>query len=161
VKQGDLMFKIVPVLYQANLDTEVASAEVAQIKYVNTMNLSQKSIVSNQELAMAKAELANAQAHVKRARAELNFTAVRAPFDGIGDRQYEQQGSLVEEKDILSTLSDNQVMWAYFNVPEARYFQYKTGSDNDDLDVQLRLANGEVFSQPGKIGAIEADFNNE
>ncbi len=163
VKQGDVMFKIVPVLYQANLDTEAARAEVAEIKYNNTMNLTNKSIVSNQELAMAKAELAHAQAQVKRARAELNFTTIRAPFDGIVDRQYEQQGSLVEERDILSTLSDNRVMWAYFNVPEARYFRYKAGSDHEknDMEIQLRLANGEVFSQPGTIGAIEADFNNE
>ncbi len=163
VRQGDLMFKIVPVLYQASLDTEAARAQVAQIKYTNTMNLTQKAIVSNQELAMAKAELANAQAQVMRAQAELNFTTLKAPFDGIVDRQYEQQGSLVEERDILSTLSDNQVMWAYFNVPEAQYLRYRASADQekDHLEIQLRLANGAVFSQPGKIGAIEADFNHK
>ena len=48
----------------------------------------------------------------------MNFTEVKAPFDGIVDRLHEQQGSLVKEGDILTTLSDNSVMWVYFNVPE-------------------------------------------
>jgi membrane fusion protein (multidrug efflux system) len=30
----------------------------------------------------------------------------------------------------------------------------------DHLQIELKLANGQVFPQKGKIGAIEADFNN-
>jgi membrane fusion protein (multidrug efflux system) len=161
VKQGHVMFKIVPVLYQAKLDTEAAEAELAQIKYNNTKALSNKAVVSEQEVALAKAELARAKARQGLAQAEVNFTNLRAPFDGIVDRQQQQQGSLVNEGDVLSTLSDNEVMWVYFNVPESRYLEYKAGLDQEELDVQLRLANGEVFPFPGKIGAIEADFNNE
>lgn len=163
VKQGASMFKIVPVLYKAKLDSEAAEAEVAQIKYNNTKSLTAKAVVSNQELALANAELARARAKVGLAQAELNFTELRAPFDGIVDRQYQQQGSLVSEGDVLSTLSDNQVMWVYFNVPEARYLEYKASlnKDQDGLDIELKLANGEIFPYKGKIGAIEADFNNE
>lgn len=161
VKRGQVMFKILPVLYQAKLDTEAAEAELAQIKYNNTKLLGDKSVVSEQEVALAKAELAKARARLELARAELGFTAVRAPFDGIVDRQHHQQGSLISEGDILSTLSDNQVMWVYFNVPEATYLEYKTTSDVDTWQVELKLANGQLFPHPGKIGAIEADFNNE
>jgi membrane fusion protein (multidrug efflux system) len=163
VKRGEVMFKIVPVLYQASLDTEKAEAELAQIKFNNTQLLSSQSIVSKQELALANAELARATAKVQRAQAELNFTAIKAPFDGIVDRQHEQKGSLVEEGDILSTLSDNDVMWVYFNVPEAQYLEYKAKlkTGEDSFEIELQLANGDVFPYPGKIGAIEADFNNE
>jgi membrane fusion protein (multidrug efflux system) len=161
VKRGDVLFKIVPVLYQAKLDTEAAEAELAQIKYNNTKNLTNRAVVSEQELALAKAELARAKARVGLAQAEYNFTDLRAPFDGIVDRQQQQQGSLVNEGDVLSTLSDNEVMWVYFNVPEARYLEYKASLEKESLDVELKLANGEVFPYPGKIGAIEAEFNNE
>jgi membrane fusion protein (multidrug efflux system) len=163
VKQGASMFKIVPVLYKAKLDSEAAEAEVAEIKYNNTKSLTAKAVVSNQELALANAELARARAKVGLAQAELNFTELRAPFDGIIDRQYQQQGSLVSEGDVLSTLSDNQVMWVYFNVPEARYLEYKASLNKnpEGLDIELKLANGEIFPYKGKIGAIEADFNNE
>lgn len=162
VKKGELMFKILPVVYQAKFDTEVAEANRIKIEYDNAQGLTQKGIVSPQELALKEAELAKAQAKVNLAKAELNFANVTAPFDGIVDRQHHQLGSLIEEGDTLTTFSDNSLMWVYFNVPEARYLEYKTDLEKHqaDLQIELKLANGKVFSQPGKIGAIEADFNN-
>ena len=67
-----------------------------------------------------EAKLDRAKAKADLAKAELNFATVKAPFDGIVDRLHQQQGSLVKEGDILTTLSDNSVMWVYFNVPEAQ-----------------------------------------
>lgn len=162
VKEGDLMFKILPTLYEAKLASEVAEAQLAQIEFNNTKKLFEQHVVSPQEVALAQAKLDKANALVKLAQAELNFTDVKAPFDGIIDRLHEQQGSLIEEGDILTTLSDNDVMWVYFNVSEARYLEYKTEMDEQqhELQVDLELANGEQFPQIGKIGAIEADFNN-
>ena len=120
-------------------------------------------MVSQNEVALLEAKLAKAQAKAKLAEAELNFTNVKAPFDGIVDRLHEQQGSLIKEGDILTTLSDNSVMWVYFNVPEARYLEYMADLDQDkeDQKIELVLANGNKFQQLGKIGAIEANFNNE
>jgi membrane fusion protein (multidrug efflux system) len=159
VKKGDMLFKVLPTLYKAKWDTEVAEANRIQIEYDNAQNLNEKGIVSPQELAIKKAELAKAKAKVELAKAELDFCERRAPFDGIVDRQRHQLGSLVEVDDILTTLSDNSLMWVYFNVPEAHYLEYKS-KDNSDIKIELKLANGEIFPQPGTIGAIEADFNN-
>jgi membrane fusion protein (multidrug efflux system) len=163
VKMGDVMFKIVPTLYQAKLDAELAEAQLAQLEFNNTKKLFDDKVVSSKEVALFQAKLAKAQAKAKLASAELNFTIVRAPFDGIVDRLHEQHGSLIKEGDILTTLSDNSVMWVYFNVPEARYLEYISGSDKDkeSQQIELVLANGSKFSQTGKIGAIEAKFNNE
>lgn len=213
VKTGDLMFKIVPTLYQAKLDAKVAEADLAHIELSNVQKLFQDRVVSDKEVALTQAKLAKAQAEVDLAKAELNFTEIRAPFDGIVDRLREQHGSLIEEGDILTTLSDNRVMWVYFNVPESRYLEYEAGLDNQDddqayddradeagesgrseehddlegssergasdepnepdeadeaddvqqsgLSIELVLANGSTFPQPGKICAVEAEFNNE
>ncbi len=57
-------------------------------------------------------------------KAKLDPVDVIAPFDGIVDRLHEQQGSLIKKGDILTTLSDNSVMWVYFNVPEKQYLEY-------------------------------------
>lgn len=167
VKKGALMFKILPVLYQARLETESAEAKRIELEFNNAKGLSDKGIVSPQQLALKQAELTKAQAKVALARAELNFMDIKAPFDGIVDRQRHQLGSLIDEGDVLTTFSDNSLMWVYFNVPEARYLEYKADlerqkADNAraDLQIELELANGKIFSQPGKIGAIEADFNN-
>jgi len=165
VKTGDVMFKILPTLYQAKLSAEKAEAQLAQIEYNNTKRLFENKVpvVSDQEVALAQAKLDKANAKAKLAAAEVDFTIVRAPFDGIVDRLQKQQGSLIEKKDVLTTLSDNSVMWVYFNVPEARYLDYMSGlsQDKESQQIELVLANRTKFAHTGKIGAIEAKFNNE
>ncbi len=46
VKKGDVMFKILPILYKARLDAENAKAKVAQLKYKYTQQLVEKKVVS-------------------------------------------------------------------------------------------------------------------
>ncbi len=161
VKQGDSLFKVVTTLYEARLDAEKAEAQLSQIEFNNTERLFQQKVVAQPEVALAQAKLTKAKAKVNLSQAELDFANIKAPFDGIIDHQRHQQGSLISEGDILTTLSDNSVMWVYFNVPESRYLEYQARTDKDNIKVELMLANGEKFPQIGKIAAIEADFNNE
>lgn len=163
VKKGDLMFKILPVLYQAKAEAEKAEAELARLEYNNTKMLSASKVVSQNEVLLLQAKLAKAVANADLAKAELGFTEIRAPFDGIVDRQQTQLGSLIKEGDVLTTLSDNSVMWVYFNVPEAQYLEYMAaqGRHEPEPRIDLVLAGGRKFEHLGKIGAIEANFNNE
>ncbi|MDB5385919.1 MAG: bepF 5 [Planctomycetaceae bacterium] len=163
VKEGDSLFSIIPVLYQTKLDAEKAEARLAQLEYNYTKRLQLDKVVSLNEVALHEAKVQKADAKVQQVAAELGFTHVKAAFDGIIDRLLQQQGSLVEEGEILTTLSDNSLMWVYFNVPEAQYLEYMAAQKEkkEDLHVELMLANGQKFHQPGKIGAIEADFNNQ
>ncbi len=163
VKEGEPMFQILAVLYKAKLDAENAKAKLAQLKYKYTEQLAEKKVVSDNEVLLLAAELAEAQAKASLAKAELDFTDVKAPFGGIVDRLLQREGSLIKEGDILTTLSDNSVMWVYFNVPEKYYLRYMANRQQREKEdkIELILADGEKFPQPGKIGAIEADFNNE
>jgi len=163
VKAGDPVFTVLPILYKTKYAAEKAEADLAQLEYNNTERLTKDNVVSPNALALIKAKLDKALAKAEQAKAELNFASIKAPFDGIIDRIRFQQGSLVEDGDVLTTLSDNRVMWVYFNVPEARYLEYKKNLEQhqNDLQVELMLANGNKFEHIGKIGAIEADFNNE
>lgn len=171
VKEGDVLFSIIPILYQARLDAEKAEAQLAQIEFNNAQKLFKDKVVSDQEVNLHKAKLDKANAKVNLAKAELRFTEVRASFDGIIDRLHEQQGSLVKEGEVLTTLSDNSVMWVYFNVPEARYLEYKAHqgkTDNPqrlklaDSRIELVLANGKKFNyDAGDTVTVEGKFNNE
>jgi membrane fusion protein (multidrug efflux system) len=163
VKKGDLMFKIMPILYKAKWEVESAEAKLAGLELDFTKKLKADSVVSENEVALYQAKLAKATAKAKLAEAELNFTNVVAPFDGIVDRLHEREGSLIKEGDVLTTLSDNSLMWVYFNVPEARYLDYMAGqaAGQRNGDVYLVLANGSRFPYPGKITTVEAKFNNE
>lgn len=162
VKQGQLMFQIMPLLYKAELQKAQAEANFAEIEYHNTRQLADSNVVSPNELALAKAKLDKARAELSLAQVHLGFTEIRAPFDGIMDRFYARKGSLLEDGDLLTTLSDNHEMWVYFNVPEAEYLNYKASTPKDSvMRVKLKMANHQMFPYGGIVKAIEADFNNE
>lgn len=173
VKKGELLFRLLPVVYKARLHADQAELQSAEIKLRNTEALYKKDVVSDQEVALVKAEVERAKANVELAQAELSFTEIRAPFDGIVDRQYEQQGSLTEEGDMLTTVSDNSLMWVYFNVPERDYLEFKaTPEANDptrpqhlripDSKIELQLASGKVFDHAAaETITVESTFDNE
>ncbi|MCB0735365.1 MAG: efflux RND transporter periplasmic adaptor subunit [Bacteroidetes bacterium] len=162
VKKGQLMFRILPTLYEAEKQRAEAEAKYTEIEYLNTKQLAESNVVSQNELALAKAKYDKAMAELALAKVHLGFTEIRAPFDGIMNRLEVRRGSLVDEGELLSTLSDNSKMWVYFNVPESEYLEYQTDAENDGLkQVKLLMANNKIFKNTGVVEVIEADFNNE
>ena len=173
VRAGERLYGIYPVLYRTKLEAEKAELRLTEINLQNTEMLAGKGFVSTPEVARAKAERDRAKANLDRATAEFGFTSIVAPFDGIMGRQLLQQGSLIGEGDTLTTLSDNAVMWVYFNVPEADYLRFKslrgasdTGSPRklefSGATIQLRLANGQIFDKNASTTlTIESEFNRE
>ncbi|MBC6491322.1 efflux RND transporter periplasmic adaptor subunit [Flavihumibacter stibioxidans] len=162
VHKGQLMFRVMPLLYKAEMQKAKAEMNFAEIEYRNTKSLADSNIVSPNELALTKAKLDKAKAELALAQTHLDFTEIRAPFDGMMDRFHMRLGSLVEEGELLTTLSDNRKMWVYFNVPEAEYLDYTTRAKSDSVrKVQLQMANKQLFDHPGIVETIEADFNNE
>lgn len=162
VKKGQLMFQIMPNLYAAEVKIAAAEAEVAEIEYQNTKALADSNVVSPNELAMAQARLDRANAELALAQVHLDFTEIRAPFDGLMDRFHVRIGSLLEEGELLTSLADNSKIWVYFNVPEAEYLDVMSKVNRDStILVRLRMANNRIFPYSGYIETIEADFNNE
>ncbi len=163
VKKGQRMFQIMPVLYQAELQKAEAEANFTRIEYDNTKLLADGNVVSPNELALAKAKVDKTKAELALAKAHRGLTEIKAPFSGIMGRFNVRQGSLLDEGELLTTLSDNSSVWVYFNVTEAEYLDYikSRSPDSEPLKVQLVMANGELYDQPGTVETIEADFNNE
>ncbi|RYE81437.1 MAG: efflux RND transporter periplasmic adaptor subunit [Myxococcales bacterium] len=162
VTKGMKMFQIMPMIYQAEVQKANAEAEVTEIELRNTKMLADKNVVSPNELALARARFNKARAEVSLAATQRSLTEIRAPFDGLMGRFQVRLGSLVNEGDLLTTLSDNRTVWVYFNVSEAEYLKYKSQPESERTTaVKLMMADGQIFDQPGKVEAIEADFNNE
>lgn len=162
VKQGQILFQIMPNLYQAEMQKAKAEANFARIEYLNTKKLAESNVVAPNELLMAKAKLDKANAELALANVHLKFTEIRAPFDGYIDRFQVKLGSLVDEGDLLTNLSDNSKMWVYYNVPEAEYLDFKENQKKGiHTNVNLLMANNKYFEYPGVVETIEADFNNE
>jgi membrane fusion protein (multidrug efflux system) len=161
VKTGFKMFQIMPLIVNAEVQKAAAEAERAEIEYNNTKTLAEKNVVSPNELALAKANFNKAQATLSLASTHKGLTEIKAPFSGIMGRFHARLGSLIDEGDLLTTLSDNTTIWVYFNVAEAEYLKYKSETQKGNIPVRLVMANGELFKHPGEVRTIEADFNNE
>jgi membrane fusion protein (multidrug efflux system) len=163
IKKGEKLFQIMPILLQAEFEKAKAEYEITSIEFGQTEKLAKQKVVSKNELALTKAKLDKKKAILDMARAHLNFATVVAPFDGIMGRFKVRLGSLVEEGELLSTLSDISQLWVYFNVSESDYLNYMAlkKSTGDAGEVKLLLPNGKNFEHTGKIDTIEADFDNE
>lgn len=162
VKAGQLLFRIMPKMYEAELLKAQAETRAAEIELQNTKLLSDKNVVSQNELAMAKAKLDQAKAETSLAKFHLSATEIRAPFDGTIDRIPLKLGSLVDEGELLTSLSDNSQMFVYFNVSEPEYLNYETDTKGrGNKQVTLLLANNQPLKYKGDVETIESEFNSE
>lgn len=162
VKAGQILFRIMPKMYEAELLKAEAEVKGAQIELQNAKTLADKNIVSKNEQAMALTKLQQAQAEVALAKLHLSYTEIRAPFAGTIDRIPKKLGSLIDEGELLTSLSDNSEMFAYFNVSEPEYLNYQTDIKNrGDKKVDLILANSEILKYKGKVELVEGEFDNE
>ncbi|RZK39174.1 MAG: efflux RND transporter periplasmic adaptor subunit [Pedobacter sp.] len=161
VKSGQLLFKIMPKMYEAEVLKAEAEVKAAEIELANTKLLADKNVVAQNELAMARANLAKAKANASLAKLHLSFTEIRAPFAGTIDRLPKKLGSLIDEGELLTTLSDNSEMFAYFNVSEPEYLNFQQEKSSHNKSVSLVLANGETLSKKGAVETIEGEFDSE
>jgi len=174
VQAGTLMFSISNQIFKqellradAQLKSAIAEAKMIEVGARNTQILVEKGIVSKSELEMAEAKQAAALAKIEEMRsavssAQLNlaFTEIRAPFSGIINRQPLKMGSLVDEGTLLTTISNNESVFVYFNVSEKEYLHIlKDKKENHLKQVNLILADGHAFPYQGKIETMESEID--
>ena len=173
VKAGQVLFSIGSKPYQsgllkatANLKSVTADAKTALVELQNVKRLVEKGIVAQTELEMAQAHLEALEAKIEEARSEVDnaerdigYTAVRAPFDGFIDRIPNKEGSLIEEGMLLTTISDNSTVLAYFNMSESEYLDLvATGEDFSSKEIGLVMANGKPYQHRGMINTVEGEI---
>jgi RND family efflux transporter MFP subunit len=161
VKAGQPLFRIAVMGTQEELEKSKAEAEQARIDLQNTSTLASNNIVSKNARKMAVAKLNSAMADYHLARLHKQLSIVRAPFSGIIGRIPNKKGSMIQEGDLLSSLSDNSNMYVYFNVSESEYLDYQQhAAERNKLPLTLILANGTNFGAQGYLQNVEGEFDN-
>lgn len=159
VEGGRTLFTIRSREFEAELAKAQAQVKTAELEMQNVKTLADKNIVSQPELALAVAKLNEAKADVAIAETNLTFTKITAPFGGVVDRLKVKVGSLVDEGMLLTTLSNNKDVYAYFNVSEKEYLDFKAKGKGAGQTVSLLLANGQPHKYKGMIETIEGEFD--
>lgn len=176
VIEGQPLFKINEAGYREDLNRtkalyRIAAAEAKsiEIELLNATQLNRKNVISASELEIAKNKFASANAKVEEALANeeaaehrLSLTTIRAPFSGYINRIPSKIGSLVNEGSLLTSISENREVFAYFDVSEKEYLAYAENLLKDSVGsktVQLVLANGKLHEYKGRIETIEGEIN--
>lgn len=176
VKAGQLLFSLNSQAYQKELykakamvKSAIAEAKNAEVDLQNVKYLQSKNIVSKTELEKAQANYSAALARIEENRANednaainLSLTQIKAPFDGTINRIPFKAGSLIDEGTLLTTISDNSSMYAYFNVSEKEYLQFASSKKKEKLNnIRLLLASNVPFGYPGIIETVEGEIDPE
>jgi membrane fusion protein (multidrug efflux system) len=150
---------------KAQVKSAIAEMRTAQLELQNKKLLYNKKIVSKTELEKAEANLEALEAKVEEAKSHeagaklhLSYTQIKAPFDGTINRIPYKVGSLIDEGTLLTTLSNNKQIYAYFNVSEKEYLKY-IAKKVAEQDILLQLADNSMHIYPGKIQTIEGEFD--
>lgn len=174
VREGQLLFSLGGRELKENLlrstatwKSMIAELKVAEVELRNTRTLAEKKIVSTSELDMAMARTEAVEAKIEEAKAaiaiaqlNLSFAEIRAPFDGVINRIPYKTGSLVAEGELLTTLSNNREVFAYFHVSEKEFIEaMRKDSSGKMEDVSLLMANNELFPFSGKVETVENEID--
>ncbi|MDY0904710.1 efflux RND transporter periplasmic adaptor subunit [Pedobacter sp. CFBP9032] len=177
VKKGQVLFVLSSQEYKiaidkgkASLASAQSSASIAEVELERIKTLVGKKVISASEQSLGEARLSDSQAKIKLAKAmiaeanqKLSYTQIRAPFNGVIDRIPFKAGSLVNEGSLLTNISNNSQMYAYFDISENEYLQFarsKKGKFEQNAQVKLILSDGTIYPAAGKIETHESAFSD-
>jgi membrane fusion protein (multidrug efflux system) len=151
---------------QAAVQSATADMEALRLEHRNTLELVEKGIASEAEAALLGARVAALRARVEEARVaaelaalQVSYAQVRAPFDGVVNRLERKAGSLVDEDELLTTLTNADEVFVYFHVSEQEYLELAGAGPKELGPVIFRTATGEVFPAAGAIDAIASEVD--
>src|SRR5208282_5685934 len=167
VKQDELLFTIQQDQYKAQLQEAQAQLQQQQAALVYA-----KTEVDHwvYQKAAAEAGILNAQGQIEVAQLNLDYTEVRAPFDGLMGKHLFDPGNVVggggqptalaeitqlDPIYVNATLSEQQVLEIRVNINQRRL----TPADLLKVPVDVGLQNGTDFPYHGHIEFVAPQFD--
>ncbi|MBO9455399.1 efflux RND transporter periplasmic adaptor subunit [Paracoccus sp. R12_1] len=174
LKAGDPMFRIDDTTYAANLssaEAQVASARAALTEAETSFNRTQQLLGSGTTqaqvdaaratLEQARAALQSAQAAQRLAQADLDWTTVTSPIDGMASVSEVSVGDLVTagQADALATVTQLDPIEVDMYEPSARMLRvFEDITEGrlqmrDKLQATLTLETGQTYEATGELVA--------
>lgn len=171
VRKGDLLFRIDPRPYQAevdrlnaNLGQAKAEQVLAQSNGERAQRLLDQHAISKEEAdrqqttaQSAKAQVASTTAALDASKLNLSFTEVRAPIDGRVSNALVTPGNLVTSNDVLTSVVSVDPIYAYFDVDEHSYLKFdrQRREHGDSPQISMALADEKGFPHTGRVDFVD------
>lgn len=174
VKKGDLLYRLESAPFEADVDVKQAAItqaeaqlENANIALARAEALAKKSAGTQVSVDNARAtqrtdaaQLKSAQAQLRQSQINLGYTDIRSPIDGRIGRTSVTPGNVVgPTSGVLATVVSLDPMYVVFPVAVRRVLdlrdRYAGEGGLDAVRIHLRLANGKMYGQVGKLQFVD------
>jgi membrane fusion protein, multidrug efflux system len=184
VKMGEVMFKMDPKPFQAQLNAAkgalaqqqatltTAQLNLARVKPLTAQNaLSQKDLddaVGQEQTAAAAVESAKAQ--VESAQLNLGYCTIAAPVTGLSSYARVQEGAYVNQQNSLLTyVAQTDPIWVNFSISENEILKFRRQAmaglirtpKGEHYEIEIILADGFVYPRKGVISFSDAEYNQQ
>ncbi len=184
VKEGDVLFRIDPALFEAELarakanekaaEAGLASAEATREKaqldvsryeqLVKTSAVSEKDLddarqalkIATAAVEAAKASVSQNKAAVARAQIDLDYTVVRAPYDGIVGTATASQGDLVGPATKLANIVSADPMRVDFSFNSVMLIPALKDGKTEKPSFDIVMEDGTTYGEKGHIRSMES-----
>lgn len=150
VEEGALLFELDDSIWQAELDEAEARLALSQSNYERATELLERNVGTVANRDEARAELDTARAAAGLARARLEKTDIRAPFEGVLGLRRVSAGEYVTPGQPLVNLENLEPIKVDFRVAERYLPMLETGQE---VGVTVDSLPGRSFS--GEVTAID------
>ena len=182
VKKGQLLYEIDPrafevAIEQAKAQVAVAVADLsnAETNVARDKPLAAQSAIPQKQLdtdistqAASVAQLDAAKAQLAQAQLNLSWTKVYSPIDGIAGLSTAQIGNLVGTTTTMTTVSQVNPIWAYFNISESDYlteaqtfYRLISGKKVASPVLEFIQANGDTYPRKGRIVLVNREIASQ
>ena len=169
VKKGQLLFRIDPRPYQAEVDRLAAQlkrarsqAALASQNHERGKQLIAKHVIAQQDFDQLETaatsggdDIGAAAAALEAARLNLEFTQVRSPIDGRVSRMMITPGNLVATTSVLTTVVSDNPVYTYFDVDEATYLRFAHGAAKAESPVYMGLVDEQGYPHEGRLDFVD------
>jgi len=172
VKQGDVLAKIEPTIYQAQLDQAIAKKaqdeatlanarldleryeKLAAANAINKQQADTQRALVAQDQALVQAD----QAAIENAQATLGYTTVIAPIAGRTGIRMVDQGNIVHASDVNSAIvviTQIQPISVQFNLPQQDLLRVNDAFAKGALPVDALRSDNNAVIQSGKLTVVD------
>lgn len=167
VERGGIIARLDERDRSARLAQAQATVKQREVEYEGRLELQSASYVSEAQLQEAIAQLEAAKTELRRAQLDLEYMAVRAPFDGALQSRVVEIGDFLKMGDPIATFVDNRTIIVAASVSEFDARHVAVGES-----AEARLATGEqvrgtiryvapVADEATRTFAVELEIDNQ
>lgn len=161
VERGAVLAQLNPEERELRVRQARATLQQREIEFGAARELREKNLLSSSEVARSEAELEAARASLEAAELELRRSVIRAPFAGIFNRRYVEEGDFMQRGVAFGQLLQLDPLKVVFQVSEQEVLLLDSETSIDFLLDDGSMVSGQFYYRSSKAEDTSRAFQVE